>query len=271
MHTSEGILSQEQLARYARQIGPGVLDEPAQRRLARSTALVSRVGGMGGPAAMALVHAGIGRLLLAHGGRLEPADLNRQVLGTEDGIGQPRAEQFARTLRARNRWAAVESIDHEPDDREAQELASRSQVVLSCAPTFAERLRLNAAACRAGVPLVDAAQWGMTGTLVVVVPGRTACLRCLYPAEPPFEEAFPVLGAISAAIGSLAALEAIKILTEVGTSLAGKMWIIDGMQGRISTVELVRDPDCPCCGSPGEETAQRQSLGNHAAQNRLHR
>ncbi len=109
-----------------------------------------------------------------------------------------------------NRFVTIEAIDHEPDDAEAMELAGRVDAILSCAPTFAERLRLNRAAVARGVALIDAAQWGMSGTLVVVKPGSTACLRCLYPEDPPFEDNFPVVGAISAAVGSLAALEAIK-------------------------------------------------------------
>jgi molybdopterin-synthase adenylyltransferase len=241
----------EELDRYARQIAPGVLTTEGQVRLKAATALVSRTGGMGGPAALALVMAGVGRVILAHGGRLISPDLNRQVLGREDGLGQPRAPRFAEYLRSMNRLVTVEAIDHEPDDREAAELARRANVVLSCAPTFQERLRLNQAAVAAGVPLVDAAQWGMNGTLVVVDPGRTACLRCLYPADPEFEETFPVIGAISAAVGALAALEAIKILSGCGQPMYGRLWMIDGFAAGSRQIGLRRDPACPCCGGGG--------------------
>jgi molybdopterin-synthase adenylyltransferase len=241
-------LSPDELERYARQIGPGVLTPEAQARLKRSTALVSRAGGMGGPAALALVMAGVGRVILAHGGRLVSPDLNRQVLGCEAALGQPRAPRFADYLRSMNRFVEVEAIDHEPDDEEARRLAGRAGVVLSCAPTFEERLRLSAVAVAAGVPLIDAAQWGMSGTLVAVDSRRTACLRCLYPETPPFEELFPVVGAISAALGALAALEAIKILSGTGRPMFGKLWMIDGYRGRHSVVALRRRPDCPVCG-----------------------
>jgi molybdopterin/thiamine biosynthesis adenylyltransferase len=241
-------LSPDELERYARQIGPGVLTAEGQRRLKAATALVSRAGGMGGPAALGLVMAGIGRVIVAHGGRMISPDLNRQTLGNESVIGQPRAAHFAEYLRAMNRFVAVEAVDHEPDDDEALELARRSDIILACPPTFEERLRLNRAAVRAGVPLVDAAQWGMSGTLAVVVPGRTACLRCIYPQDPEFEEFFPVVGAISMTIGAMAALEAIKVLTGTGTSLAGRMSVIDGFRGRFSTMELARNPECSCCG-----------------------
>ena len=244
-------LSAEERERYQRQIGPGVLTEEGQTRLKRSTALVTRVGGMGGPAALALAMAGVGRVILAHGGDLSSPDLNRQVLGSERGIGQPRVGQFADFLRSMNGFIVVEAIDHEPDDAEAVELVSRSDVVLSCPPTFTERLRLNRAAVLRGVPLIDAAQWGMTGTLIVVRPGVTACLRCAYPDDPPFEEAFPVIGAISSAVGALAALEAIKILSGVGQPMFGRLWLIDGYRGRSSDVQLERRAACDCCGAKG--------------------
>ncbi len=147
-----------------------------------------------------------------------------------------------------NRFVQVEAIDHEPDPAEALDLARRVQVILSCAPTFEERLRLNEAAIRCGVPLVDAAQWGMAGTLIVVQPGRSACLRCLYPTDPEFEELFPVIGAISMAVGALAALEAIKILSGCGEPMYGRLMVIDGFHGRASQVALRRDPACACCG-----------------------
>lgn len=226
----------------------GVLSPEGQRRLKNSSALVTRVGGMGGPASLCLAMAGVGRVIVAHGGVLVSADLNRQVLGCEQAIGRPRASQFADRLRSMNRFARIEAVDHEPSDEEAFELARQVDVVLSCPPGFEERMRLNRAAVRSGKPLIDAAQWGMSGTLIVVEPGRTACLECLYPEPPPFEEMFPVIGGISSAIGGAAALEAIKILSGEGQPMYGRMWMIDSFSARSSIVELQRRADCPCCG-----------------------
>lgn len=242
-------LSPEELSRYDRQIGPGVLSAEGQLRLKNSTALVTRVGGMGGPASLALVMGGVGRVIIAHGGELISPDLNRQVLGCEAVLNQPRAPHFGEYLRSMNRFVTVEAIDHEPDDDEALQLAEQSDVILSCPPGFEERIRLNRAAVQKRVPLIDAAQWGMTGTLIVVDPGKTACLRCVYPEDPRFEELFPVVGGISAAVGALAALEAIKILSGTGKPMYGRLWMIDAHQGRTSMMDLSRNPDCPCCGS----------------------
>jgi len=244
-------LTAAELERYDRQIGPGVLTHDGQQRLKAATVLVTRAGGMGGPAALMLTMGGVGRVIIAHGGVLISPDLNRQVLGAEDVLGKPRAPEFAACLRSMNRFAEIEAIDHEPDDAEALQLARRCDVVLSCPPTFEERLRLNRAAVAAGIPLIDAAQWGLGGTLCVFRPGETACLQCLYPEPPPFEEDFPVVGAISAALGSLAALEAIKIVSGCGQVLWGKMLNYDGYRAGVSIIQLTRRPDCPCCaGSP---------------------
>jgi len=253
-------LSPEELVRYARQIGPGVLTVQGQEKLKNSAALISRAGGMGGAAALALVMAGVGRVIISHGGRLVSPDLNRQILGCEDTLGEPRACHFAAYLRGMNRFVTVEAIDHEPDDAEALSLARRVNIVLSCAPTFAERLRLNRAAVTAGVPLVDAAQWGMTGTLLAVDPGRTARLQCIYPTAPDFEEMFPVVGAISAATGSLAALEAIKILSGAGRPAFGRLWAVDGYRGASRQLQLQRNPECPCCGTASIASAKPSSV-----------
>ncbi|MCA9103640.1 MAG: HesA/MoeB/ThiF family protein [Pirellulales bacterium] len=242
------MLTDDELQRYSRQIGPGVLSRQGQERLRESSVLVTRAGGMGGPAALALTTAGVGRIVLAHGGRMITPDLNRQILGSEATVGEFRAPHFADYLRSMNRYVEVEPLDHEPDDDEALEIAARVDAVLSCPPTFDERLRLSRAAVDTSTPLIDAAQWGMMGTLIVVDPSRTACLRCVYPQEPPFEELFPVVGAISAAIGSLAALEAIKILSGCGEPIFGKMLMYDGFRGRASQIDLRRDPQCPVCG-----------------------
>ena len=91
-----------------------------------------------------------------------------------------------------------------------------------------------------GVPLIDAAQWGMTGTLMVLRPGHTACLQCVYPEPPPFEELFPVVGAISSAVGSFAALEAIKILSGCGEPMWGRLMNYDGFRGRTFEVTLAQ-------------------------------
>ena len=243
-------LTLDEQLRYERQIGPGVLTKEGQRRLKTATALVTRAGGVGGPAALSLVLAGVGRVIIAHPGELETPDLNRQLLGSELGLGGSRAAQFAAHLRSMNSFVTVEAIDHEPDDDEADQLAHRVDIVLSCAADFGQRLRLNRAAHSAGVPFIDAAQWGMTGSLLVSNGRTTPCLACAYPETPPFEASFPVVGAIAATMGNLAALEAIKILAGVGRPMWGRLLIVDGFRGETRRVRLRCREDCPVCTAP---------------------
>lgn len=252
-------LSPAELDRYSRQIGRGVLTEEGQLRLKSATVLVTRSGGLGGPAALALALAGVGRIVIAHGGDLESPDLNRQLLGSEAGLGRPRAAQFAAQLRAMNQWLDVEVIDHEPDDIEAVELARRVDLVMSCPADFEHRLRLNWAAYQAEVPFIDAAQWGMTGSLIVCDGRSTPCLACAYPAAPPFEEKFPVVGAIAGAMGNLAALEAIKILSGAGFPAWGKLLIIDGYWGEVRRLQLAHRETCPICGPQPPATGENRT------------
>jgi molybdopterin-synthase adenylyltransferase len=252
-------LSDDERQRYDRQIGSGVLSEDGQRRLKGSTALVTRVGGLGGPAALSLVAAGVGKVVIAHGGDLESPDLNRQVLGSEAGLGKLRAPQFADSLRAISRFVNVEVIDHEPDDAEADALAAHVDIILSCPADFEHRLRLSRAAHQAGIPFIDAAQWGMAGSLLVSDGRTTPCLACVYPEPPPFEPRFPVVGAIAATMGNLAALEAVKILSGTGRPIWGRMLVIDGFRGETRQITLKRRPACPVCGDQPPATGQKIS------------
>jgi len=242
-------LTSEERLRYDRQIGPGLLTDEGQRRLKAATALVTRAGGVGGPAALALVMAGVGRVIIAHPGDLESPDLNRQLLGSETGLGATRVRQFAAHLRRINSFVTVEAMDHEPEDAEADALTRRADIVLSCAADFGQRLRLNRAAHSAGIPFIDAAQWGMTGSLLVSNGQTTPCLACAYPETPPFETTFPVVGAIAGTMGNLAALEAIKILAGVGRPMWGCMLIVDGFRGETRRVRLRSRRGCPVCAA----------------------
>jgi len=228
-----------------------VLNQQGQLRLKHSAVLVTRAGGMGGPAALALTMAGVGRVIIAHGGQMITPDLNRQILGNEAVVGNARAEAFGDYLQSMNRHVVVEALPYEPDDEQARQLATRVDAIIGCPPTFDERLRLNRAAVEAGIPYIDAAQWGMTGTIIVTQAPKSACLRCVYPEDPPFEELFPVVGAISMATGSLAALEAIKLLSKCGRPLLGKMLLVDAFHGATSLVQLQRDAICSVCGPHG--------------------
>jgi molybdopterin/thiamine biosynthesis adenylyltransferase len=225
------------------------LGEGGQERLKAAAVLVSRVGGVGGSAALQLAAAGVGRLVLAHAGDLRPDDLNRQVLMSHQGLGQPRSEQATRRLRDLNPFIKVEAVAANVEEGNVAGLVGGADLVVSCAPRFRERLLLNREAVRQGKPLVDCAMYDLEGQLTTIIPGRTPCLACLLPAEPPaWKREFPVLGAVAGTIGSLGALEAIKVLAGLGEPLLGRMLLCDLRGMSFRQVVLHRRPGCPVCG-----------------------
>lgn len=242
-------LTADERSRYEWQLGVRDFGEEGQRRLKNATVLVSRTGGVGGSAAMQLAAAGIGRLILAHAGDVRLSDLNRQLLMTTDGIGQPRVASAARRLRELNPHVEIETVAENVNDSNAAELVSRCDVVVSAAPLFAERLLMNRETVRQQKPLVDSAMYELEGRLTTIIPGQTPCLSCLYPEPPPnWKREFPVFAAVSSAVGSLAAMEVIKLIAGVGEPLSGRLLTFDLRDMTFRTVPIARQSECLICG-----------------------
>jgi molybdopterin/thiamine biosynthesis adenylyltransferase len=198
---------------------------------------------------MQLAAAGIGRLVLVHAGNLRLDDLNRQLLMTTDWIGKPRVESAVRRLRELNPHVEIETVAENVSEENAAELISRCDLVIGAAPLFAERLLMNREAVRQQKPLVDCAMYDLEGRLTTVLPGKSACLACLYP-EPPanWKRQFPVFSAVSSTVGSLAAMEAIKLIAGLGEPLAGRMLTFDLREMSFRTIAIARRRECAICG-----------------------
>ena len=226
---------------------PGFGSE-SQEKLRSSTALVSRVGGLGGPLALSLAAAGVGRIILAHGGELRPDDLNRQILMTHEGIEGARHVQAADTLKRFNRDLEIESIGQNVSEKNISGLVEQADIVFSCAPLFEERLLMNREAMNQHKFFVDGAMCSMEGHVLAVDPGKSACLGCLVK-EPPayWKRRFPVIGAVSAMVAQIAALEGIKLLTRFAEPAIDRMIHVDAKCMRMKKVRLVRDVDCHHC------------------------
>ncbi|MEN8773382.1 MAG: HesA/MoeB/ThiF family protein [Akkermansiaceae bacterium] len=220
----------------------------SQEKLKNSTALVSRVGGLGGPLAQSLAAAGVGRIILAHGGELRPDDLNRQILMTHGGLGDERHAQAAETLRRFNQDLEIESVGENISEENAAGLVERADIVFSCAPLFEERLLMNREAMRQGKYFVDGAMCSMEGHVLPVDPGKSTCLGCLIK-EPPayWKRRFPVIGAVSAMVAQITVLEGIKLLTRFAEPALDQMIHIDTQRMRMKKVRLVRDAACYHC------------------------
>jgi molybdopterin-synthase adenylyltransferase len=243
-------LTPDEQRRYEWQLSVREFGEEGQRKLKGAAVLVSRIGGVGGAAAIQLAAAGVGKLVLAHAGNLRLDDLNRQLLMTTDWIGRARVESALLRLRALNPHVEIETVAENVSDSNAAELVSRCDLVVGAAPLFTERLLMNCEAVRQRKPLVDCAMYDLEGRLMTVVPGQTACLACLYPEPPPnWSRKFPVFSAVASTVGSLAAMEAIKLIAGLGQPLAGKLLTFDLRDMSFRTIAIARRPDCAVCGN----------------------
>ena len=250
-------LTPDELARYEWQLWVEGFGAEGQKRLKDASVLVSRVGGVGGNVAQQLAAAGVGRLVLAHAGPLQPTDLNRQILMSHSGLGAARVHQAAGRLRELNPLLHVEAVEENVTEANAERLVGQVDAVASCAPLFQERLWLNQEAVRQRKPLVDSAMYELETQLTTVLPGRTVCLACLYPEVPPaWNRQFPVFGAVAGTVGCLGAMEIIKVLTGLGEPLTNQMLVGDLRDMTFRKVHVQRNVKCVVCGgeTPGRNT-----------------
>jgi molybdopterin/thiamine biosynthesis adenylyltransferase len=242
-------LNDEEKATYEWQMWERGFGEEGQTKLRNSAALVSRVGGLGGPVAQELAAAGIGKLILAHGGNLKHSDLNRQILMRHDALGTPRVECAKQSLLDLNPRLEVVTVPENISDANAADLVDQVDIVFDCAPLFQERFAMNAACVAQGKPLIDCAMFSLEGQVTTILPGETPCLACVYPELPAgWKREFPVFGAVSATAACLGVMEGIKVLTGFAEpSLAGRMLYYDLRTMQFQKIPLMRRADCPVC------------------------
>jgi molybdopterin-synthase adenylyltransferase len=243
-------LSEYDRVRYQRQIMIPGFGEQAQLRLKSATALIAGLGGLGSPLALYLAAAGVGHLKLVDMDDVELSNLNRQVLHWDEDVGKAKVTSASQKVKKINPTTRIEGFDLAIDDKNVFELTKNCDVILDAMDNFAVRYLLNAAAVVHQVPLIHGAVYGYEGRLASVVPGKTACLACIYPHAPP-REVFPVLGTTPGVIALLQATEAIKSLTGTGVLLENEMLIYDGETMSFDKVRVSRNPRCMSCAALG--------------------
>ncbi|MHC1764444.1 MAG: ThiF family adenylyltransferase [Verrucomicrobiia bacterium] len=247
---SEVRLTETEREIYSWQLPVPGFGEQGQRRLKAASVLISRCGGLGGVVACELAAAGVGRLILAHGGNIKASDLNRQLLMTRDRIGTARVECAASRLREFNPDLEILAVPENVNPDNVERLVGEADLIVDAAPLFEERYLLNREVIRQRKPLVEAAIEELEAYITTVLPGKTPCLRCLYP-EPSrtWTRRFPVFGAVSGTVGCLAAMEAIKVLAGLGKPLFGVLLTCDLRDMTFRRLRVRRDPRCAECGS----------------------
>ena len=242
-------LTPEERAIYEWQMWLPGFGESAQRKLKGASVLISRVGGVGGLVAAQLAVAGIGKLVLAMGGNVQPRDLNRQLLQSHDRIGKRRLDSILSRLRDLNPHVELVGVGENISDENARDLVTQADIVVDAAPLFSERFAMNRAAVALEKPLVECAMFALEAQLTTFIPGRTGCLACLHPEAPPeWRREFPVLGAVSGTVACLGAVEVVKLLTGLGTPLAGTLLTMDLGTMQFRRHRVRRRKDCAVCG-----------------------
>ncbi|MEL6208809.1 MAG: HesA/MoeB/ThiF family protein [Pseudomonadota bacterium] len=247
--------SEAELTRYARHIVLREIGGPGQMRLRNARVLVVGAGGLGAPALLYLAGAGVGTIGVIDGDVVDGSNLQRQVIHTDKRIGMPKVFSAQESMRALNPFVTVRPYHRRLTEEIVAPLLADYDVVLDGTDDPETRYKLNRAAVEAGVPLVSGAISQWEGQLSVFDPAQGApCYRCLFP-EPAAAGSAPscaeagVLGPLPGVIGSMMAVEAVKIVTGAGTSLRGQLLIYDALHGESRRIAISRRLDCPDCGT----------------------
>ena len=245
-------LDEREVERYARQLVLPEWSGAAQERLKAATAIVVGAGALGSPAATYLACAGVGRIGVVDGDWVELSNLQRQPLHYTPDIESQKAESAAQKLGVLNSEITVEPYPVEVDADNAAAIVTGADVVLDCTDSFETRYLVNRACCEQRIPLVEAGALGFGGMVFAIRPGETACYRCAFPTEPadaPSCAEAGIMGAVAGVIGSLQALEALKLLTGVGRVPGDTILQFDGLTLEQTLVRTSRRSDCSDCAT----------------------
>ena len=243
-------LSDSELDRYSRQLVLSDWSGQAQERLKSSSVIVVGLGALGSPVATYLAAAGVGHLGVVDEDTVELSNLHRQPLHYTPDIGIPKAANAGVKLGALNPEIQVDPYPVRLDASNAEPIVMSADLVVDCSDTFETRYVVNDACCAQGIPLIEAGVLGFDGLVMSIRPGETACYRCAFPTEPPDVRSCReagVLGAMAGIVGSIQALEALKLLTGVGDPLTDAILQIEGGGMGFTRVATERRPDCPSC------------------------
>jgi len=246
------VLNDEQLDRYSRQLLMPTFDFHSQEKLLNATVLIVGLGGLGCPAALYLAAAGVGNMILADGDVVELNNLQRQIAHNAEDIGRNKAESAAASIASLNPEVNITVLNYALGDGELKQLIHDADLVVDATDNFTVRFAINRACIAGSVPMVSAAAVRSEGQLSVFHPAAGGpCYRCLYPIDGA-DSALScsesgVLGPVVGVIGSLLSLEAVKVLTDYGENLVGRLLIMDLATMEVCRLVLPPKPDCPDC------------------------
>lgn len=246
-------LSEERIKRYSRHIILPEVGGKGQRKLLASSVLIVGAGGLGSPAALYLAAAGVGRIGIVDGDRVELSNLHRQIIHFTKDTGKPKTLSAYEKITTLNPNVMVETYDLRIDEKNIMDIIDRYDVIVEGSDNIPTKLILNDASILSGKPLVIGAVVRLFGHVMTVLPGKSACYRCLIPSPPP-EGAVPtcqeagILGPVAGIAGLIQAAEVIKVILSIGDCLIDRILFIDAFYLSFSEIKIKRNSSCPVCG-----------------------
>ncbi len=245
-------MNDDQLLRYSRHILQDEIGIEGQERILAARVLMIGAGGLGSPAALYLGCAGVGSLTIADADRVDLTNLQRQIAHRLASVGKPKVDSTARAVAEINPDVKVHALRQRVDATTLAPLVANADVVLDCSDNFATRQAINAACVAAGKPLVSGAAIGFDGQ-VSVYDTRSGgpCYACVFAPDATFEEAqcstMGVFAPVVGIIGTIQAAEAIKLIAGIGSSLAGRLQMLDARTMTWTEIGIARQRGCPVC------------------------
>ena len=245
------------ISKLLRFVGPDIKRAPlssAKRKLlAKGRILIVGLGGLGSPAAFYLAAVGIGTLGLVDPERVELSNLHRQIIYFSSDLGQLKVEAAKEKINALNQGVEVNSYSVPLGRDNAQELISGYQLVIDGTDNVEAKFCLNDYCYFARVPLIHAGALGYVGQVMTIIPGQSACLRCLFPDPPPMETMLScqqtgILGPLVGLMGLIQATEAVKVITGDGQTLQGRLLTCNALRLKWREVAICKNEECPLCG-----------------------
>lgn len=246
------MLTKDDLERYDRQIMIDRIGPEGQEKLMRSRIAIAGVGGLGSPIALYLTAAGIGTIRLIDHDRVTLSNLNRQILHWEEDLGEKKVLSAARKLRRLNSKVNVEPVEETITETNVAQLLEGCDGIVDALDNLPTRYLLNRWAIEKNIPFFHGAIHGFEGRAMTILPGKTACLRCMYRGDIPAEK-FPVVGVTPAVIGSIQATEVLKYLLGIGQLLTNRLLLYDGLEAQFTEFSLSQNPECDHCGTGRKE------------------
>ena len=244
------MLTSKDLEKYDRQIMIHRFGEEGQEKLKNAKVFIAGIGGLGSPVAIYLAAAGVGTIRIADHDKVELSNLNRQVLHHESDIGKKKVDSAATKLAQLNPDIKIEKIADTLTDANISRLVADSDLIVDAMDNLPTRYLLNRTAIEKNIPFFHGAVYGFEGRAMTIIPGKTACLNCVYHGAAVPKEKFPVIGVTPAVIGCIQATEVIKYLLGLGDLLTDRLLNYDALRMKFTEFKINKDPNCEQCGNP---------------------